>query len=72
MVVLLTQVYKQRMTKHLPQKARPAVPIVARPDAFGVEALGQLPDDGLNPPPRLHQKQRPALLLPFGRAVGRE
>lgn len=60
------------MRHHLAQPARAEVPRVARPDSFGVEAFNQLPNNVLNPPSLLYQEERPSLLLPPRRAIGRE
>src|SRR5437763_2789158 len=60
------------MRHHLAQPAREEVPSVTRPYSFGVEAFDQLPDDCFNAPPLLHQKERPSLLLPSRRTIGRE
>src|SRR5918911_1983030 len=57
------------MRQDFAQPTREEVPPVTRPDPLGVEALDQLPDDCFNASSLLHQKERPTLLLTFGRTI---
>src|SRR5215210_5174350 len=66
---LLAEQDGEGMAEELAQPACEEVPLVARPDFLGVEALGQLADAGLDAAARVGEPLRPGMRVARGPLV---